>query len=92
MPTLRAASAPKTSAMPMPKARPTSDADPGVPAEVQALAVRRGGVAEREAGDAVDRDLGERDHAAVGVQERQARRDDAEQQDLGEQGADPVAC
>ena len=49
-------------------------------------------VAEREACDAVDRDLGERDHAAVGREERQAGRDDAEQQHLREQRADPVGA
>ena len=68
------------------------DAPPRVPAEVEALrvAVRRR-VADHEAGDAEDRDLRERDHAAVGGEEDQARRDDAEEQHLRQELADPVA-
>ena len=61
------------------------------PAEVQALRVAVGrAVADREAGDAVEGQLGERHHAAVGRQEDQARRDDAEDQHLGQQRRDPV--
>ena len=44
-----------------------------------------------EAGDAEDRHLRERDHAAVGREEDQARRDDAEEQHLRQQRPDPVA-
>ena len=91
MPTLRLASPPKSSAMPTAMTIPSSDAPPRVPPEVEALrvAVRRR-VAEHEAGDPVDRDLRERDHAAVRGEEDEACRRDPEEQHLREQLPDPV--
>ena len=68
------------------------DAPPRVPAEVQPLRVAvRGRVPDHEAGDPEERDLGERQHAAVGLQEDHARGDDPEQEHLRHQRPDPEA-
>ena len=69
------------------------DPEPWIPAKVQALRVSvRDHVAEGEAGDAEDRDLAERDHPTVCGKEDQARRDDAEEEDLRQDEADPVGA
>ena len=90
MPTLRARERAEHERHPRAEQESEQDADPRVPAQVEALRIGRRRVAEGEPGDPVDRDLREREHAAVGREERQARGDDAEQQHLREKRAQPV--
>ena len=92
MPMLRLASAPKsspaTTAIASPSRTPHHGFQPRLRPFVLPFVVD---VAEDEAGDPVDRDLGEREHAAVRRQEDQARSDDPEDEHLRQQRADPVA-
>ncbi len=70
---------------------PDDHAPPGVPAEIEALAVPiRHRVSEREACDAEDGDLRERDHPAIGREEDQTRRGDPQEQRLREDEVDEV--
>ena len=68
---------------------PDQGTEPGVPTEIEAIALARGDhVPKREPGDAVERDLRERDHAAVCRKEDETRRRDPEPECLSEDEAD----
>ena len=97
MPTLRAATAPKTSPITRRPDDREHERERRVPAERQALGLPAGPalrdhVPEDEAGDAHQRRLRERDHPAVGGEEDQARRGDPEEERLRQDRADPVVA
>ena len=91
MPSERAATAPKARPIAVVIRIARTTGEPRVPAEVQLLRLGLCDHAlEREAGDAVERHLRERDRAAVGREEDEARRRDPDQEGLGEDEVHPV--
>ena len=97
MPKLRAATAPKARPIAVVPDDREHERERGIPAERQTLrlssrAAAGDHVPDRVGGDAHQRRLGERDHAAVGEEEDEARGGDAEEEGLRHDRADPVVA